>query len=280
MRKQHSTLLEIVLDEGRNREVRRLLARVGHKVLRLQRISQGALKLGTLAPGEYRPMTLEEVEGLKEAAREAIGKPRPKRPRRPKPAELEHDQDDDVVDVPTDDVAEALIDDTVPLSTDDDVEQFFLHVGKVIGDEGDEGDDDSSAKRKKKTPRPVTGRTSLKPLIDLRKNKAKPVAEDDDEEADDDDFTSGFPVADIADDDESGDEDFDDDSTGADDADDEEAEVAVPDKPAGPRRKMLPPKAQERGRSPAFHSQRAETPRIDAERLDFRRRRPRSARAW
>ncbi len=49
-RQQQSTLLEITLDEGRNREVRRVLARVGHKVLRLQRIAQGSLKLGALAP--------------------------------------------------------------------------------------------------------------------------------------------------------------------------------------------------------------------------------------
>ncbi|MDX1964851.1 MAG: pseudouridine synthase [Pirellulales bacterium] len=82
-KQQHSTLLEIVLDEGRNREVRRLLARVGHKVLRLQRISQGPLRLGDLKSGEYRPLTLDEVAALKQAAADAIAAgPTKKRPPR------------------------------------------------------------------------------------------------------------------------------------------------------------------------------------------------------
>jgi 23S rRNA pseudouridine2605 synthase len=70
VKSQHkqSALLEIVLDEGRNREVRRLLARVGHKVLRLKRVGLGPLRLGELAPGEFRPLRREEVRALKEAA--------------------------------------------------------------------------------------------------------------------------------------------------------------------------------------------------------------------
>ena len=70
VKSQHkqSTILELVLDEGRNREIRRLLAQVGHKVLRLKRIALGTLRLGDLAPGEYRPLRREEVEALREAA--------------------------------------------------------------------------------------------------------------------------------------------------------------------------------------------------------------------
>ncbi len=67
---RHSAVLEIVLDEGRNREVRRLLARIGHKVVRLQRIAIGPLRLGNLQPGESRALSHEEVEGLYRAARE------------------------------------------------------------------------------------------------------------------------------------------------------------------------------------------------------------------
>ena len=50
-----STLLEITLDEGRNREIRRLLARTGHKVMRLRRIALGPLRLGEVPSGAYRP---------------------------------------------------------------------------------------------------------------------------------------------------------------------------------------------------------------------------------
>ena len=70
VKKQHkqSTLLEIVLDEGRNRQIRRILARVGHKVLRLTRIGIGPLRLGHLAPGEYRRLGRREVDALRRAA--------------------------------------------------------------------------------------------------------------------------------------------------------------------------------------------------------------------
>jgi 23S rRNA pseudouridine2605 synthase len=69
---KQSATLEIVLDEGRNREVRRLLARVGHKVLRLKRIALGPLRLGDLGPGEFRPLRREEVRALREVARESM----------------------------------------------------------------------------------------------------------------------------------------------------------------------------------------------------------------
>lgn len=70
IKSQHkqSALLEIVLDEGRNREVRRLLAKVGHKVLKLKRVALGPLKLGDLPPGEFRPLRREEVRALRDVA--------------------------------------------------------------------------------------------------------------------------------------------------------------------------------------------------------------------
>jgi 23S rRNA pseudouridine2605 synthase len=67
-RYKQSALLEIVLDEGRNRQIRRVLARVGHKVLRLTRIGIGPLRLGDLAPGEYRRLGRREVDALHRAA--------------------------------------------------------------------------------------------------------------------------------------------------------------------------------------------------------------------
>lgn len=63
-----STSVEIVLKEGKNREIRRLLARIGHKVLRLKRIALGPLRLGELVPGEFRPVTRDELSRLREAS--------------------------------------------------------------------------------------------------------------------------------------------------------------------------------------------------------------------
>lgn len=66
-RVKDTSWLEIVLEEGRNREIRRLLARVGHKVLRLRRIAIGPLKLGGLPIGAHRALTAQEVRELKKA---------------------------------------------------------------------------------------------------------------------------------------------------------------------------------------------------------------------
>ena len=63
-RHKQSTILDITLTEGMNREIRRLLARIGHKVLTLIRIAVGPVKLGKMAPGEWRKLTQTEVERL------------------------------------------------------------------------------------------------------------------------------------------------------------------------------------------------------------------------
>ena len=61
---KNSSILEIELKEGKNREIRRLLARLGHKVMSLQRISVGPVTLGKLLPGEYRTLSAVEVDAL------------------------------------------------------------------------------------------------------------------------------------------------------------------------------------------------------------------------
>ncbi len=56
--------LEIVLDEGRNRQIRRLLAALDIGVLRLVRVAIGTLQLGELPKGQWRELTAEEIAAL------------------------------------------------------------------------------------------------------------------------------------------------------------------------------------------------------------------------
>ncbi len=62
-----NTWLEIVLDEGRNRHIRRMLASLGVAVLRLVRVSIGPLPLGQLSKGSVRPLTSEEKQAFDHA---------------------------------------------------------------------------------------------------------------------------------------------------------------------------------------------------------------------
>jgi 23S rRNA pseudouridine2605 synthase len=66
-----STWLRIVLNEGKNREIRRMLAKLGHKVLRLRRTALGTVELGPLGKGKSRRLTREELEDLKEISQPA-----------------------------------------------------------------------------------------------------------------------------------------------------------------------------------------------------------------
>jgi 23S rRNA pseudouridine2605 synthase len=68
---EKNTWLEIVLDEGKNRHIRRMLAQLGIDVLRLLRVSIGPLALGELAKGVSRQLT----EGEKRALDRAMSKP-------------------------------------------------------------------------------------------------------------------------------------------------------------------------------------------------------------
>ena len=59
-----TTILEITISEGRNRQVRRMLREVGGRVRELKRVAIGSLQLGTLASGKWRRLTLEEARSL------------------------------------------------------------------------------------------------------------------------------------------------------------------------------------------------------------------------
>jgi pseudouridine synthase len=59
-----STWLEIVLTEGKNRQVRRMCAAVGHDVEELVRVAVGRLEIGDLAPGQWRQLEPADVASL------------------------------------------------------------------------------------------------------------------------------------------------------------------------------------------------------------------------
>ena len=55
----------VTIHEGRNRQVRRMCENAGLRVLRLKRMEEGGVRLGTLPEGKWRYLTEEEVEKLK-----------------------------------------------------------------------------------------------------------------------------------------------------------------------------------------------------------------------
>lgn len=63
-RSRERSSLEITIREGRNLEIRRMLATVGHKVLKLTRIKMGNLTLKGVSPGKWRFLQAEEVKDL------------------------------------------------------------------------------------------------------------------------------------------------------------------------------------------------------------------------
>ncbi|MDX1510238.1 MAG: pseudouridine synthase [Nitriliruptorales bacterium] len=63
-------LLEIVVAEGRNREVRRLVGAVGLRLRRLARVAYGGVELGELRQGKWRPLTTREIATLHRAVAE------------------------------------------------------------------------------------------------------------------------------------------------------------------------------------------------------------------
>jgi 23S rRNA pseudouridine2605 synthase len=68
---QALTRLRIALSEGRNRQIRRMLEQVGHPVRRLVRVRVGAVRLGSLAPGRWRRLSVDEIAACAPARRPA-----------------------------------------------------------------------------------------------------------------------------------------------------------------------------------------------------------------
>lgn len=63
-------VMEMVITEGKNRQIRRMCDAVGLEVIRLKRLAEGPLRLGMLKPGEYRELKKEEIIAL----RNSLGK--------------------------------------------------------------------------------------------------------------------------------------------------------------------------------------------------------------
>ena len=59
-----SNFIEVTIREGRNRQVRRMVERVGNKVISLRRTRFASLELGKLAEGEARQLTRPEIKRL------------------------------------------------------------------------------------------------------------------------------------------------------------------------------------------------------------------------
>jgi 23S rRNA pseudouridine2605 synthase len=64
-----SSVIELIIREGRNRQVRRMLEAVGHPVRKLERTAFGPLELGELKSGGSRELTAAELAALRDAAR-------------------------------------------------------------------------------------------------------------------------------------------------------------------------------------------------------------------
>jgi 23S rRNA pseudouridine2605 synthase len=68
-RSRDRSVIEITIREGRNRQVRRMLARLGHKVRDLTRVRMGPLTLEGLPPGKFRPLSPRELRELRRAGK-------------------------------------------------------------------------------------------------------------------------------------------------------------------------------------------------------------------
>lgn len=197
------TELEITLSEGKNREIRRVLARLGHKVVSLKRIAIGPLKLGDLPDGAYRPLGSAEISSLYEAV-EAIKRARKqeRKERRkgttPQPTPKEEatknkkpsshavgapvqpffDEDDEFID--TED--EILVRDTGGLDDALDWEHpRSQRLGAVIGDDEVVPHDEIAPRRESRDRKPTRDRkpkskrpSSATPLPKKRPNLKRP----------------------------------------------------------------------------------------------------------
>jgi 23S rRNA pseudouridine2605 synthase len=83
--KGNATWWRVQLGEGRSHEVRELFFRTGHPVQRLRRVAIGPIRDDAMKPGEFRPLTADEIEALRQpAARSPAASPKTARRKRPR----------------------------------------------------------------------------------------------------------------------------------------------------------------------------------------------------
>jgi 23S rRNA pseudouridine2605 synthase len=73
-REPERVVLEIVLYEGRNRQIRKMCEALGLEVARLKRTAIGNVKLGMLKPGDWRMLSEKEVASLNALAKSSLTK--------------------------------------------------------------------------------------------------------------------------------------------------------------------------------------------------------------
>lgn len=66
------TVMQFIISEGKNREIRKMCEAVGLTVIRLKRTSVGAVRLGMLGQGKWRELTKDELTALRNASRKGV----------------------------------------------------------------------------------------------------------------------------------------------------------------------------------------------------------------
>ena len=169
-----STLLEIELREGKNREIRRIMAKLEHKVLTLKRIAIGSLRLGDMPEGSYRILSRQEIAALRRGsdggAKKAPRKGKVSKKKKPAPTvEFEDSLDEDWDE---DDLGDDLVE------IRDESPRGRAGGGAVIGgDQAPRGGRKKAVRKKKgvrKKKREVRGGRPAKPAA-KKKARGKPV---------------------------------------------------------------------------------------------------------
>ena len=71
-KRKQTMVLELVLHEGKNRHIRRMMEQIGHPVTKLKREKYGPITLNKLQPGKYRPLTKQEIHQLTSLANKNV----------------------------------------------------------------------------------------------------------------------------------------------------------------------------------------------------------------